>query len=145
LIGGWQESTTNRALRDVVEATVGQRRLATRAIEAGGMWKATTEPWGSVVALTGLSSNCVQHQRISQTVPCVIPVEFGINPRTLNSPTCFADPTATAHPPATREHERDRLGSVVGNDFHADVHWASSISSAAASRSAARARASAAS
>jgi len=28
LIGGWQESTTNRALRDVVEATVGQRRLA---------------------------------------------------------------------------------------------------------------------
>jgi hypothetical protein len=51
LIGGWQESTTNRALRDVVEATVGQRRLAARAIEASGMWTATTEPWGSVVAL----------------------------------------------------------------------------------------------
>jgi hypothetical protein len=28
LIGGWQESTTNLALRDVVEATVGQRRIA---------------------------------------------------------------------------------------------------------------------
>jgi hypothetical protein len=48
LIGGWQESITNRALRDVVEATVGQRR--SRAIEASGMWTPTIEPWGSVVA-----------------------------------------------------------------------------------------------
>jgi hypothetical protein len=59
----------------------------------------------------------VQHQRISQTVPYVIAVEFGINPRTVYSPTCFADPTATAHPPGTREHERDRFGGVLGNDL----------------------------
>jgi len=30
LIDRWQESTTNLALRDVVEATIGQRRLAGR-------------------------------------------------------------------------------------------------------------------
>ena len=50
MIGGWQESTTNLTLRDMVEATVGQRRPR------------CSEPWGCGVHLDagGASvSNCL--------------------------------------------------------------------------------------
>jgi hypothetical protein len=40
------------------------------AIEAGGVWKATTKPWGSVVAPAGLSSNCPAPTDQPNRAPC---------------------------------------------------------------------------
>jgi hypothetical protein len=114
-----------------------------RTIEASGMWTATTEPWGSVVALAGLSSNCPAPTDQPNRALCHRGgVRHQSAHREQSNVLCRSNRNCAS--PGTWEHQRDRLGSVVGDDFHADVRWASSISSAAASRSAASSRASAA-